>query len=84
MEVLALDVRLDGFVDPIGALVRDENGSVAFVYKADYLRRSDATALSLSLPLAEEPYRDVIARAFFDNLLQERNRRAGTRRPDPR
>ncbi|MFD1988347.1 HipA domain-containing protein [Mesorhizobium newzealandense] len=73
MEVLALDVRLDGFVDPIGALVRDENGSVAFVYKADYLRRSDATALSLSLPLAEEPYRDVIARAFFDNLLQERN-----------
>ncbi|WP_192182543.1 HipA domain-containing protein [Mesorhizobium amorphae] len=73
MEVLALDVRLDGFADPIGALVRDENGSVAFVYKADYLRRSDAAALSLSLSLAEEPYNDVITRAFFDNLLQERD-----------
>ncbi|TIL55465.1 MAG: type II toxin-antitoxin system HipA family toxin, partial [Mesorhizobium sp.] len=36
-------------------------------------RRSDATALSLSLPLAEEPYNDVITRAFFDNLLQERD-----------
>ncbi|OHV60320.1 hypothetical protein LCM4577_16375 [Mesorhizobium sp. LCM 4577] len=73
MEVLALDVRLDGFADPIGVLVRDENGSVAFVYKADYLRKSDATALSLSLPLAEEPYNDVTTRAFFDNLLQERD-----------
>lgn len=73
MEALALDVRLDGFTDPIGALVRDENGSVAFVYRADYLGRADAGPLSLSLPLAEEPYNDVISRAFFDNLLQERD-----------
>ncbi|RWI16654.1 HipA domain-containing protein [Mesorhizobium sp.] len=73
MELLALDVRLDGFADPIGALVRDENGSVAFVYKSDYLRKPDATALSLSLPLTEKPYDDVITRAFFDNLLQERD-----------
>ncbi len=73
MEPLALDVRLDGYNDPVGVLVRDDRGAVAFAYMEEYVSASDATPLSLSLPLSPEPYEDVIARPFFDNLLQERD-----------
>ncbi|MEP9386481.1 HipA domain-containing protein [Mesorhizobium sp. KR9-304] len=73
MEPLALDVRLDGYNDPVGVLIRDDRGAVAFAYKEEYVSASDATPLSLSLPLSPEPYEDVIARPFFDNLLQERD-----------
>lgn len=73
MTELTLDVRLDGFAESAGALVRDQQGALAFVYTAAHLARSDALPLSLSLPLTDEPYGDVAARAFFDNLLQERD-----------
>lgn len=73
MDPLALDVRLDGFDDPVGVFVRDERGAVAFGYNRSYLTKPDATPLSLPLPLAGGPYSDVAARAFFDNLLQERD-----------
>ncbi len=68
-----LDVRLDGFGDPIGKLSRLSSGAVEFAYAHDHLRDPDAIPLSLALPLTDEPYRDVQARAFFDNLLQERD-----------
>lgn len=73
METLALDVRLDGYDDRVGVLVRDERGAVAFAYRADYVSDPDATPLSLSLPLTTDPYNDVLTRPFFDNLLQERD-----------
>lgn len=73
MEPLALDVRLDGYDDPVGVLVRDDRGAVAFAYKEEYVSAPDATPLSLSLPLSPEPYEDVVTRPFFDNLLQERD-----------
>ena len=73
MSELSLDVRLDGFALPVGTLLRDNNGSVAFTYTAAHLHLAGAMALSLSMPLTDEPYRDVITRAFFDNLVQERD-----------
>jgi serine/threonine-protein kinase HipA len=73
VDSLALDVRLDGFDAPVGVFVRDERGAVAFAYNRSYLANPNATPLSLSLPLAGGPYPDVAARAFFDNLLQERD-----------
>jgi serine/threonine-protein kinase HipA len=73
MPLLTLDVRLDGYADPIGILVRDAANAVAFSYTRTHLARADACALSLSLPLREEPFDDRSARAFFDNLLQERD-----------
>ena len=71
--MLVLDVRLDGFENPVGALVRDDKGALAFAYKAEYVSDPEATPLSLSLPLTDDPYDDVVARPFFDNLLQERD-----------
>ncbi|WP_051370755.1 HipA domain-containing protein [Mesorhizobium loti] len=73
MDALTLDVRLDGFAEPIGILACDGNGAVAYAYRPDYVANPDAVALSLSLPLTDEPYGDVAARPFFDNLLQERD-----------
>jgi serine/threonine-protein kinase HipA len=80
VDPLALDVRLDGFDDPVGVFVRDERGAVAFGYNRNYLAKSDAIPLSLSLPLVGAPYPDVAARAFFDNLLQERDDLVGLAR----
>jgi serine/threonine-protein kinase HipA len=73
MDALALDVRLDGFSQPVGVLARDGNGAVAFAYRPDYVADPGSVALSLSLPLTDEPYGDVTTRPFFDNLLQERD-----------
>ncbi|MFC0804526.1 HipA domain-containing protein [Ensifer sp. P24N7] len=73
MDIIALDVRLDGVADPIGNLVRDEGGALAFAYAATYLDDPDAFPLSLSFPLGEEPFDDSRTRPFFDNLLQERD-----------
>jgi serine/threonine-protein kinase HipA len=69
---LFLDVRLDGFENPAGQLLKKENGALQFVYNENFLARPDASPISLSLGLTEEPYGDVVTRAFFDNLLQER------------
>ncbi|MDP1700477.1 MAG: HipA N-terminal domain-containing protein, partial [Aestuariivirga sp.] len=73
MNDLALDVRLDGFSSPIGSLKRDYKGRLSFVYRQDYLKHAAAIPLSLSLPLTDEPVSDNIVRAYFDNLLQERD-----------
>jgi serine/threonine-protein kinase HipA len=73
MNELILEVRLDSFVDPVGVLVRDAKGALAFAYTPEHAANPAALALSLSLPLSEEPYEDTPTRAFFDNLLQERD-----------
>lgn len=73
MTALVLDVRLDGFNEPVGMLVRNENAGLTFTYAQKYLLEPNAFSLSLSIPLTDEPYGDVITRAFFENLLQEQN-----------
>jgi serine/threonine-protein kinase HipA len=73
MSALTLDVRLDGYSTPIGKLTRTDSGDVTFAYTIEHLRLANPLPLSLSLPLQYEPYEDVVARAFFSNLLQERD-----------
>lgn len=70
---MQLEVRLDGFDDPIGTLRSNEGGAAQFAYAAHYVSRPDALALSVSLPLQREPFEDFATRAYFDNLLQERD-----------
>ncbi|WP_087004053.1 HipA N-terminal domain-containing protein [Rhizobium sullae] len=67
------DDSLDGYPDPIGALIRDARNGLAFAYNTDYVASRDAIPFSLSLPLNTEPYDDLVARPFFDSLLQERD-----------
>lgn len=68
MTPLTLDVRLDGFTEPVGTLWRKDNGRLSYQYRHNYR----GIPLSLSLPISDEPIGDVVTRSFFDNLLQER------------
>ncbi len=63
-----LDVWL--FADRIGTLGLVE-GRLGFRYSTDWLSRSDAVALSSSLPLRAEPFDDHHTRPFFGGLLPE-------------
>ena len=73
MNELVLDVRLDGYEEPIGFLVRDEHATLSFRYNSPYIDSTDSISLSLSMPLQEDPFPDSSCRAFFGNLLQERD-----------
>lgn len=53
-----------------GRLTEDENG-FTFEYDTDYLASADAEAVSLTLPLTPEPYRDTVMLPFFDGLIPE-------------
>ena len=83
-----LNVWMDGVPGRVGTLFGQPGGSfpVSFAYDPDYLGHSNAMPLSASLPLRSAPYGDTEARAFFDNLLPEGERRrteALARRIDP-
>ncbi len=73
MSKITLDVRLDGFEQPVGTLQRSARGSLSFTYAATHLALPNPSLLSLSMPLREKPFGDPVARPFFDNLLQERD-----------
>ena len=70
---MQLDVRLDGFDDPVGLLSSTATGATTFSYVPGYASREDALPLSLALPLSENQFDDFATRAYFDNLLQERD-----------
>lgn len=61
-----LDVFLLG--ERVGVLESDR-GKLTFHYLPEYLRKSDAAAISYSLPLQSEPFDPVVTSVFFDNLL---------------
>lgn len=60
------------YVDTIfaGILVEDDYG-YEFSYDNDYLNSSEARAVSLTLPLTKNPYRDKVLFPFFDGLIPE-------------
>lgn len=61
-----IDVYMEGQDGLVGRLMSDDLGVLAFRYASE-----SACALSISMPLREEPYSDLPTRCFFDNLLPE-------------
>ncbi len=55
---------------PAGTLTEDEEG-YHFAYHQDYLEAESADAVSLTLPLAGEPYQSPVMFPFFDGLIPE-------------
>lgn len=53
-----------------GLLTEDENG-FTFAYDTQYLQHDGVEAISLTLPLREEPYTDKVLFPFFDGLIPE-------------
>ena len=55
----------------IGRYTQDLSGQISFVYDEQWLNNANAIALSISLPLREEPFTQKECRAFFAGLLPE-------------
>lgn len=55
----------------VGHLLKETSGAVAFRYDAEWLNRSTAFPVSLSLPLREEAWRGAAVTAVFENLLPD-------------
>ncbi|MGN1341395.1 MAG: HipA N-terminal domain-containing protein [Oscillospiraceae bacterium] len=53
-----------------GTLSETDEG-YTFAYDGDYLKSEDASAVSLTLPLSNEPYSSKTLFSFFDGLIPE-------------
>ena len=53
-----------------GTLSETDEG-YTFAYDDDYLKAEDASAVSLTLPLSDEPYSSKTLFSFFDGLIPE-------------
>jgi|SRR5574344_10125 serine/threonine-protein kinase HipA len=53
-----------------GTLTEDESG-FTFTYDTDFLESDYAEAISLTLPLTSQPYKDTVLFPFFDGLIPE-------------
>ena len=68
------DIGVWLFDQPVGTLSL-VGGRLSFQYRADWLAKPNALALSQSLPFGPEPFVDHQCRAFFAGLLPEGNLR---------
>lgn len=55
----------------VGYLLKEPSGAIAFRYAREWLERSRAFPVSLSLPLREDPWRGEPVVAVFENLLPD-------------
>ncbi|MCC2097765.1 MAG: HipA domain-containing protein, partial [Hyphomicrobiales bacterium] len=69
----ALDVYYNHVLT--GTLQQDQDGALIFGYQTDYLAMQDARAISVAMPLREEPYPDRITRSYFSGLLPDERAR---------
>ena len=53
-----------------GTLSETDEG-YTFAYDDDYLKTEDSSAVSLTLPLSDEPYSSKTLFSFFDGLIPE-------------
>ena len=59
------------FKDVFAGIYSETNQGYQFSYDTEYLQRSDAEAISLTLPLRKEPYKSFNMLPFFDGLIPE-------------
>jgi len=52
-------------------MLRETESGYEFKYHEEYLKREDALAVSLTLPLSHESYRSNVLFPFFDGLIPE-------------
>ena len=52
-------------------ILSETDSGYRFVYDEDYLRSGNASAVSLTLPLRDEPYDSGTLFPFFDGLIPE-------------
>ncbi len=52
-------------------ILRETDEGYLFTYDPDYLKKENPPAVSLTLPLQEEPFRSNVLFPFFDGLIPE-------------
>ena len=57
--------------DTYAGVLSETDSGYTFSYDRAYMLRADATAVSLTLPLREEPYRSSTLFSIFDGLIPE-------------
>ena len=71
MNTLLVSIERNGTMIPVGTINGDDAANACFAYLPEYLQESDAVAISISLPLREEPYSATQKARFFEGLLPE-------------
>ena len=71
MRKLSVFIEINGCKNPVGNICGNSSEDARFLYSQDYLSNDEATAISLSLPLQEEPFSPKQTKAFFEGLLPE-------------
>jgi len=66
--------------EDLAGRLSDERGRLSFGYDAGWLESERFVPLSVTMPPAEAPYPDEVARPFFENLLPEGEIRAAVAR----
>lgn len=57
--------------DLLAGILTEDGGEYRFCYAGDYLMRSDAVPVSLTLPLQPQPFVSTVLFPFFDGLIPE-------------
>jgi len=57
--------------DRFAGFLSETDSGYRFAYDAEYLTLPDAQAISLTLPLRDEPYESNVLFPFFDGLIPE-------------
>ena len=57
--------------DIFAGVLSETDSGYRFAYDEDYLRSKNASAVSLTLPLQDEPYNSGTLFPFFDGLIPE-------------
>ena len=71
MNTLIVSIERNGNMIQVGKIVGNDASDASFRYHPEYLDSSDAAAISISLPLREEPYSTAQTASFFEGLLPE-------------
>lgn len=59
------------YKDRLAGVLTENDKGYDFRYLSTYLASDNAKAVSLTLPLREEPYTDTVLFPFFDGLIPE-------------
>ena len=71
MNDLTISIEKNGEMLRAGCIRGESSADACFEYAQDYLKSDDASPLSLSLPLQNEPFSSDATRNYFDGLLPE-------------
>jgi serine/threonine-protein kinase HipA len=64
-------LEIDGSQVKVGEIEGNSSEDACFSYSKEYVARTDSRAISVSLPIQEEPFSPERTKIFFDGLLPE-------------